>query len=143
MALCPVLGAIMIFVYPQYMGIIDSKSPIREKELPMAPQHDSTTPPREAVTPVGINHLVLNVRDLEESHAFWTEIMGFKQVGELHPRPDRPNPPQMRFYSGDHSGKLNHHDLALVEMPTLPPPPAWDMFNSPLAINHIAIALPD
>jgi catechol 2,3-dioxygenase len=48
----------------------------------------------------------------------------------------------MRFYSGDHSGKLNHHDLALVEMPTLPPP-AWDMFNSPLAINHIAIALPD
>jgi catechol 2,3-dioxygenase len=109
----------------------------------MAQRTDTRTAPREAVAPVGINHLVLNVRNMEESHTFWTEIMGFKQVGELHPRPDRPNPPNMRFYSGDHSGKLNHHDLALVEMPTLPPPPAWDMFNSPLAINHIAIALPD
>ena len=107
-------------------------------------QHtDTPTAPRQAMTPVGINHLVLNVRNLEESHAFWTEIMGFKQVGELHARPDRPNPPKMRFYSGDHSGKLNHHDLALVEMPNLPPAPAWDMFNSQMAINHIAIALPD
>jgi len=109
----------------------------------MAQSSDTSTTPRKAMTPVGINHLVLNVRNLEESHAFWTEIMGFKQVGELHPRPERPNPPKMRFYSGDHSGKLNHHDLALVEMPNLPPPPAWDMFNSPMAINHVAIALPD
>jgi len=109
----------------------------------MAQSSDTSTTPRKAMTPVGINHLVLNVRDLEESHAFWTEIMGFKQVGELHPRPERPDPPKMRFYSGDHSGKLNHHDLALVEMPNLPPPPAWDMFNSPMAINHVAIALPD
>ena len=69
--------------------------------------------------------------------------MGFTQVGELHPRPDRPHPPNMRFYSGDHSGQLNHHDLALVEMPNLPPPPTYDMFDSPLAINHIAIALPN
>jgi catechol 2,3-dioxygenase len=107
-------------------------------------QHtDTPTIPRQAITPVGINHLVLNVRNLEESHTFWTEIMGFKQVGELHARPDRPNPAKMRFYSGDHSGKLNHHDLALVEMPNLPPPPAWDMFTSQMAINHIAIALPD
>jgi hypothetical protein len=27
----------------------------------------------QAVTPVGLNHLVLNVRDIEESHRFWTE----------------------------------------------------------------------
>jgi catechol 2,3-dioxygenase len=92
---------------------------------------------------VGINHLVLNVRDLEESHAFWTEIMGFKQVGELRPRPDRPNPPKMRFYSGDHSGKMNHHDLALMEMPNLPHPSEWSMSNSALAINHVAITLPN
>src|SRR5882757_10373414 len=51
--------------------------------------------------PSGINHLVLNVRDLEESHRFWTEIVGFKQVGELKPTAQRPNPPRMRFYSGD------------------------------------------
>jgi Glyoxalase/Bleomycin resistance protein/Dioxygenase superfamily len=28
------------------------------------------------VTPRGIDHLVLNVRDMEESHRFWTEIVG-------------------------------------------------------------------
>jgi catechol 2,3-dioxygenase len=96
------------------------------------------------VTPVGLNHLVLNVRDLDESHRFWTELLGFKQVGELKPSPTRPNPPRMRFYSGDHGGALNHHDVALVENPSLPPPPAeWSMYGAPTAINHIAITLPN
>jgi catechol 2,3-dioxygenase len=96
-----------------------------------------------AVTPVGVNHLVLNVRDIEESHRFYTEILGLKQVGQLTPRPDRPNPPKMRFYSGDHGGKMNHHDIALVENPNLPAPRAdWAMFGTPVAINHVAIALP-
>ena len=27
------------------------------------------------VTPRGIDHLVVNVRDMEESHRFWTEIV--------------------------------------------------------------------
>ena len=98
---------------------------------------------KAAVTPAGLNHLVLNVRDLEESHRFWTEIIGFKQVGELKKSPTRPNPPKMRFYSGDHDGSMNHHDVALVENPDLPPPPAeWGMFGMPCAINHIAITLP-
>ena len=44
------------------------------------------------VTPVGLNHLVLNVRDIEESHRFWTEIVGFKQVGEIHATPTAPEP---------------------------------------------------
>jgi catechol 2,3-dioxygenase len=109
----------------------------------MVQPHELPAAPREAITPVGINHLVLNVRDIEESHAFWTETMGFKQVGELHPRPDRPNPPKMRFYSGDHSGKMNHHDLALMEMPNLPPPSEWSMSDNTLAINHVAITFPD
>jgi catechol 2,3-dioxygenase len=96
------------------------------------------------VRPIGINHLVLNVRDLEESHRFWTEIVGLKQVGELKKTPARPNPPRMRFYSADHGGKDNHHDLALVENKDLPPPPAeWGMFGTPVAVNHIAITLPD
>ncbi len=94
-----------------------------------------------AVTPSGLNHLVLNVRDLEESHRFWTEIVGFKQVGELKESPTRPNPPKMRFYSGDHNGSMNHHDVALVENKELPAPPA-DWFGAPCAINHIAITLP-
>jgi catechol 2,3-dioxygenase-like lactoylglutathione lyase family enzyme len=102
-----------------------------------------TSVPAEAVTPVGINHLVINVRDIDESHRFYTEILGLKQVGALTPRPGRPAPPKMRFYSGDHGGKMTHHDIALVENPNLPPPPAkWAMFDTPVAINHIAIALP-
>jgi catechol 2,3-dioxygenase len=93
--------------------------------------------PAEAVTPGGINHLVINVRDIEESHRFWTEILGFKQVGASSRRP-------MRFYSGDHSGQMNHHDIALCENPNLPKPPAdWAMFDSPVAINHIAITMPN
>lgn len=97
-----------------------------------------------AVTPTGINHMVLNVRNLAESHAFWTEILGFRQVGELKETATRKNPPPMRFYSGDHSGKMAHHDIALVENPALPPPPAeWGMFGMPMAINHIAITLPN
>ena len=96
-----------------------------------------------AVTPVGLNHVVLNVRDMAEWHAFWTEILGFKQVGELKPRPDRPNPPRMRFYSYDHGdGRMSHHDLALVENPNLPPPEEWSMFGLPVAVTHVAITLP-
>ena len=93
--------------------------------------------PAQAVTPGGINHLVINVRDMAESHKFWTEILGFKQVGQSSRRP-------MRFYSGDHGGQMNHHDIALVENPNLPKPPAeWAMFDAPVAINHIAITMPN
>jgi catechol-2,3-dioxygenase len=105
----------------------------------MAQQH----PPSGPVTPTGLNHLVLNVRDLEESHRFWTEIIGFKQVGEIKPSPQRPDPPRMRFYSGDHGGKMQHHDIALIENRNLPPPPTeWSMHAMPMAISHIAVTLP-
>ncbi|MBV8890060.1 MAG: VOC family protein [Alphaproteobacteria bacterium] len=101
---------------------------------------DSTAP----VTPVGLNHLVLNVRDIEESHRFWTEILGFKQVGTVRRQPKDAPRIEMRFYSGDHDGALNHHDVALVENTDLPRPPAdWKMFGMPHAVNHIAIALPN
>ena len=111
----------------------------------MAPDGSHTpAAPRAAVSPLGLNHLVINVRDIEESHRFWTEILGFRQVGAVRARPDRPNPPKMRFYSGDHSGKLNHHDIALVENKDLPAPPKdWNMFGMACAINHIAISLPN
>ena len=98
---------------------------------------------RGPVTPIGINHLVLNVRDLEESHRFWTDILGFRQVGELRATPQRPNPARMRFYSGDRSGGSHHHDIALVENPNLPPPPKeWSLYGMAMAVNHIAITLP-
>jgi catechol 2,3-dioxygenase len=94
-------------------------------------------------TPVGVNHVVLNVRDIEESHKFWTEIVGLKQVGSLKPRTDMGPTPKMRFYSGDHDGKFTHHDVALVENPNLPPPGEWGLFGGPVALNHVAIALPN
>jgi catechol 2,3-dioxygenase len=112
----------------------------------MAGSKSQGTPvaPSKAVTPRGINHLVLNVRDIEESHRFWTELIGFRQVGELKPTPQRPNPPKMRFYSGDRDGQTHHHDIALVENPKVPEPPKdWSMFGAALAVNHIAITQPD
>lgn len=103
-----------------------------------------TTNSRDRSTPVGVNHVVLNVHDIEESHQFWTEVIGLKQVGTLHPREDLGDMPTMRFYSGKHDGELTHHDLALVENKDLPPRPEnWDPFGTPQAINHVAFAMPD
>ena len=74
------------------------------------------------MTPFGLNHLVIHVRDIEESHRFWTEMLGFQQVGEFKSQSGGvPQRGTMRFYSGDRGGKLHHHDIALVENPALPP----------------------
>jgi catechol 2,3-dioxygenase len=97
--------------------------------------------PPKAVSPVGVNHLVLNVRDIEESHRFWTEIVGLTQVGELHPRSGMQTP-KMRFYSGNHDGKLTHHDIAIVESPNVPPPAQWVLADGSVAINHVALTMP-
>jgi catechol 2,3-dioxygenase len=99
--------------------------------------------PRQAAMPVGLSHVVLNVRDLEAAHRFYTEIIGFKQSGEWRPRESNPRR-KMRFYSGTHRGETYHHDLALVEMPNLPPrPDGWNLDKSPQAVNHVAVLLPD
>lgn len=89
------------------------------------------------VTPTGLNHLVLNVRDLEESHRFWTEMLGFRQVGELPAGVGVNGRGTIRFYSGLRDGRLNHHDIALVATPDLP------RVEGPGAIAHIAVAMPD
>jgi catechol 2,3-dioxygenase len=97
--------------------------------------------PTEAVQPSGVNHFVLNVKDIERSHAFWTEIVGFKQVGALPE--DRPM--KMRFYAGQDGSR--HHDLALAQVanpdevadPTQP----WSMRGRTTGVNHIAIKYPD
>jgi len=41
------------------------------------------------VAPIGVNHIVLNVRNIEESHQFWTEVVGLRLVGEFRQRPGR------------------------------------------------------
>jgi catechol 2,3-dioxygenase len=96
-----------------------------------------------AETPRGVNHVVLNVRDLEVSHRFWTEIMGFRLVGELKGRPWR-----MRFYSGvDAGGNVTHHDLALAEVSSAGGADtdggAWTMLPKRIGLNHVAVAWPD
>jgi catechol 2,3-dioxygenase len=100
--------------------------------------------PTCAEAPAALNHVVLNVRDIEASHRFWTELIGFTHVGTAKPRPDRPVAPNMRFYSCDHGGgRLSHHDLALVENKELPAPPAeWKMVGMRCAVNHVALAYP-
>ena len=103
-----------------------------------------TTKPAQAQTPRGINHLVLNVRSMDVSHKFWTEIMGFRQVAELKPRPGRP-PMKMRFYSGvDEKGDVNHHDLALMQAPASDGGDGqWSLAARGTGLNHIAITWPD
>lgn len=102
---------------------------------------DSSTA-RGAVAPTGINHVVLKVRDIEKSHAFWTEIMGFTPVGKLTPSAERPNPPRMRFYSGLNGGSVSHHDLALLHVDE---DDAFASSGSPAAsgLLHVAITWPD
>jgi catechol 2,3-dioxygenase-like lactoylglutathione lyase family enzyme len=110
-------------------------------------EHRIPSPPQGAQAPRGINHLVLNVRDMETSHRFWTEIMGFRQVAALRPRPGRP-PMTMRFYSGvDERGDVNHHDLALAEVSAEPAadghPEPWSLAARRVGLNHVAITYPD
>lgn len=106
------------------------------------------TPPTHAQPPRGVNHVVLNVRNLEVSHRFWTEIMGFRCVAELKPIPGRPRP-KMRFYSGvDAQGAVTHHDLALAEVPGSDGAGGagrepWSLMPSAVGLNHVAIAWPD
>ena len=98
--------------------------------------------PRGPVAPEAVNHLVLNVRDMERAHDFWTRIMGFKQVGEIAGRPDLPGL-WMRFYQG---ATGSHHDLALSQVAdpsSVPAPDEWSMAARRPGINHVAIKWPD
>jgi len=103
--------------------------------------------PKQAQAPRGINHVVLTVKNMEESHKFWTEILGFRQVAEIKPKPGRP-PIKMRFYSGlDENGDVNHHDIALMEVPetadrSVPTEP-WGLAPNRVGLNHVAITWPD
>lgn len=97
---------------------------------------ESTT---RAAAPAGVSHLVLNVSDIERSHKFWTEVIGFQQCGELH---DRPNM-VMRFYRG--GDPTHHHDLALAQVRDAEPASdaKWSMAPRKLGLNHVAISYPD
>lgn len=85
-----------------------------------------------------VNHLVLGVRDIEASHRFYCDVLGFEQCGTLKTSFE-PNP-VMRFYRGhaDH-----HHDIALQQIPdpaSAPPVPPWHIFSASPGVAHIALA---
>jgi catechol 2,3-dioxygenase len=104
-------------------------------------EQEQVTAPSGPVAPEAVNHLVLNVRDMERSHDFWTRIIGFRQVGEIR-RPERPNF-WMRFYQG---AAGNHHDLALAQVSdpsALGDPAPWSMAARTTGLNHVAIKWPD
>jgi catechol 2,3-dioxygenase-like lactoylglutathione lyase family enzyme len=72
-----------------------------------------------------VNHLVLTVRDIEASHRFYTEALGFEQCGELKGELAQS---KMWFYRG--SPEV-HHDFALVEAKDpagIAPPTPWQGF---------------
>jgi catechol 2,3-dioxygenase-like lactoylglutathione lyase family enzyme len=66
----------------------------------------STTPPNKP----SLSHMVINVRDIVATHAFYTEMLGFVQVGQVGEPGGKFD---MRFYQGaGHS----HHDIACAQI---------------------------
>ena len=90
--------------------------------------------------PTGVNHIVLNVEDIDVSHRFYTEVLGYEQVGTLRGPVAETMKMTMRFYSIH--GK--HHDVALVEKPELDARGGdWAVSGSSERLNHFAIGYPD
>lgn len=87
-----------------------------------------------------VSHVVLTVRDINASHAFYTDVLGFEQCGQLKPPPGIDV--DMRFYRGD---ETSHHHLALLQSPdpsTQPPVEPFEMFGNRVGVNHLAISYP-
>jgi catechol-2,3-dioxygenase len=100
----------------------------------------STTPSKPS-TGARINHLVLAVRDLEKSHRFYTEMLGFERVAILDKSVHKLN---MYFYR---TSPTSHHDIALVEVSSpdqVAHRDTWVGFAPATAVglNHLAIGYP-
>lgn len=74
----------------------------------------------------GINHVVLKVRDLEQSDAFYRGVLGLEKVGERG---------RMWFYTAG----AHHHDLALLELGSRGTPPP----RGSLGLFHFCFDVPD
>jgi catechol-2,3-dioxygenase len=81
-----------------------------------------------------ISHLVLNVRDIEASHTFYTEALGFQQCGALA---EGSRVGIMRFYRANPE---SHHEIALVQTKEdSVDPETWSILATRVGINHIAL----
>lgn len=78
--------------------------------------------------PVRIGHVVLKVRDLDRSLAFYRDLLGFKVVSELSN--------VMIFLAANGQ---NHHDLALLRVGQQAPSPV----PTAVGLYHVAIQLAD
>jgi catechol 2,3-dioxygenase len=78
--------------------------------------------------PLRIGHVVLKVRDLDRSLAFYRDLLGFTVVSELSN--------VMIFLAADGQ---NHHDLALLRVGQQAPSP----FPRRSGLYHVAIQLAD
>lgn len=79
------------------------------------------------VQPQEVGHVVLRVRDLRRSTAFYRDVLEFRKVGEISGR--------MVFFTATGS---NHHDLAIMAVgPNAPSPPP-----NAVGLYHVAIRLP-
>ena len=78
--------------------------------------------------PVRIGHVVLKVRDLDRSLAFYRDLLGFTVVSELSN--------VMIFLAADGQ---NHHDLALLRVGQQAPSPV----PGAVGLYHVAIQLTD
>jgi catechol 2,3-dioxygenase len=78
--------------------------------------------------PLRIGHVVLKVRDLDRSLAFYRDLLGFRVVSELS------NVMIFLAAAGD-----NHHDLALLRVGQGAPSPV----PTAVGLYHVAIQLAD